>query len=76
MLKSRMLFASAVASILTGAEFRFSSRSDARNFNVAPDFGISTQPMSKSDAAKINAAQAKRDRKNAKRARDAMRGKG
>jgi hypothetical protein len=53
-----------------------SQRNDPTHFNVDPDFGVSTQPMTESDAARINAAQAKRDRKNAKRARDAMRGEG
>lgn len=59
-------------------ELLFSRRLDPRHWNADPDSGMSTvQPMTESDAARINAAQAKRDRKKAKRLRDAMReGKG
>lgn len=53
---------------------RTSQRNDPTHWNADPDSGVSARPMTEADAARITAAQARRDRKNAKRLRDAMRG--
>ena len=48
---------------------------DPRHWNVSPDFGVSESPIATAaSASRLAAAQAKRDRKAAKRLRDAKGG--
>lgn len=76
MLNRRMMFASALAGSIAGLGLFTSQRNDPKHWTPETAFGMTRFRMTGTDEATINAAKAKRDRKAAKRLRDAQRARG
>lgn len=73
-MRSHRILASVLPWAMAGVGYQSSVLNDPLHFNVSPDTGATDLTMPDADAARLDRAQVKRDRKNAKRLRHAKGG--